>query len=169
MAKADLSAEQLRELLHYDPETGVFTWKVRPSIRVKRVGAVAGNIGAGGYAVINLTKFGSPKKAHRLAWLYIHGKWPEADIDHINGDRLDNRIVNLRDVSRRINTENLRSARRHSKSGLLGAHWHEPFKKWYSVITTDRKRKFLGLFKTPEEAHQAYLAAKRKLHEGCTI
>lgn len=164
--KPELTAARLRELLHYDPETGVF---VRlNSMRSDRIGKQATGLHSKGYARI----FVEDRKhyAHRLAWLYVHGKWPDGDIDHINHDKTDNRIENLRDVSRSTNAENLIGAKSHNRSsGLLGVSWHKAAAKWSASIQTEGVPRHLGLFQTKREAHDAYLKAKRSLHQGCTI
>ena len=167
-AKTNLSAERLRELLDYDPLTGNFTWKLRTSNRIK-VGDVAGTQMKTGYWSISID--GELYRAHRLVWLWIHGVWPDADIDHKNGIRTDNRIDNLRDASRSINQQNLRSARGdNTHSGLLGVYMTDKLEKpWRSSINVDGKDKYLGNFCTREEAQSAYITAKRMLHAGCTI
>lgn len=164
MANADLTAERLRELLNYDPETGEFERRMSVSNRAQ-AGAKAGCRDRGGYLLVRLDK--RLFKAHRLAWLYVHGEWPKGDIDHINGVTSDNRISNLRDVTRRVNLQNKRVGA--GRSGLIGAHWFEHGQCWQSSIRADGKNIALGLFNTAEEAHAAYVAAKRKLHEGCTL
>lgn len=167
MATSILSAERLREVLHYDPETGAFTWKVRTSNRVS-VGAVAGAMLKTGYLSICIDrKF---YRAHRLAWLFVHGEWPNADIDHLNGIRTDNRFVNLRAASRSVNQQNLRAARGSTASGMLGVYRSDKKgKPWRSCIKVDGVDRHLGNYATPEDAQAAYIDAKRKLHEGCTI
>jgi hypothetical protein len=133
-----------------------------------KVGSIAGTNHSSGYLIICVD--GEAYKAHRLAWLYVHGEWPEADIDHINGDRGDNRIENLRSVTRSINQQNLRAARGDTNTGVLGVYKTDkkskPFK---SFIKADGHNKFIGNFKTVSEASAAYLFEKRRLHEGCTI
>ncbi len=99
----ELTAEYLRSILHYDQETGIFTWKVRTARRVK-AGDVAGCSDGDGYRLIKVQS--RLYKAHRLAWLYIHGSWPKDQIDHINRIRTDNRIANLREVSNKQNLQN---------------------------------------------------------------
>ena len=106
--------------------------------------------------------------AHRLAWLYVHGAWPTGQIDHINGDRGDNRISNLRDVTPALNTQNQRRAARSNKSsGLLGVTANRG--RWLAQISIGGKSRNLGRYATPEEAHAVYVAAKRVLHAGCTL
>lgn len=160
-----MTQSELKALLHYDPETGVFAWLPRPRIRG---GKVAGNVSPDGYWRIGLG--GRPSKlflAHRLAWLYMTGEWPRLDIDHINGDKTDNRWSNLRDVTRSVNLQNQRRARSDSTSGLLGAHKNG--RGWSARIYVDGVKRHLGTFATAAEAHAHYLEAKRRVHEGCTI
>ncbi len=164
MAKADLTAALLREILHYDPETGEFRWRVKSAKRIK-VGDRTGRKNVNGY--LEIGAFGRLYKAHRLAWLYVHGKWPDGVIDHMNGDNSDNRICNLRDVTLSVNMQNLRHARAGTKSGLLGVAAHKD--KWKALIKANGKQLVLGRFDTPEAAHAAYVEAKRRLHPGCTI
>lgn len=163
----DLSVGRLRRLFHYDPETGVFTRKYTGT----RSSAVAGGVHrcAGGKLYQSINIDGRFHKAHRLAWLYVHGVWPVGVIDHIDGDGQNNRLANLRDVSVAVNTQNLRAARRDTLSGLLGVSWNSRKKAWSAYINVENERKYLGYFDDPEEAHQAYLEAKRRLHPGCTI
>jgi len=97
----------------------------------------------------------------------VHRRWPEHDIDHINGVRADNRISNLRDVVRAVNLQNRRSSHRRSLSGLLGVKKNH--NGWSAGITKQGVLLHLGTFKTPEQAHSAYIAAKRQFHEGNTL
>jgi hypothetical protein len=157
---------QVREALNYDPTTGFFTW-VNPRSRRVRVGDVAGSLTNYGYIVIRLNN--RAYLAHRLAWLYVHGNWPAGEIDHRNGVRTDNRLENLRDVPGAINRQNVRRAKSTSKSGLLGVKWLPRLGKWQARITVDGRGMHLGVFLTKLEAQQAYISAKRDLHEGCTV
>ena len=151
-----LTAEELREQLDYDPETGVFTWRVAKSNRVK-VGGIAGSYDRDGYIRIQVR--GRLCGAHRLAWLYVHGAWPLEQIDHINGVRDDNRIANLRDAT---NTDNCRNAkkRRDTRCALKGVYMEG--KRFCASICVRGKNIRLGLYDTEEEAHAAYVAAAEK-------
>lgn len=164
-SKSTLTAARLRELLHYDPETGVFTWRVRTNSHVA-AGSSAGSLDGCGYMRIGIS--GTSHQAHRLAWLHVHGRWPDGDIDHIDGNREKNRISNLRDVAHSVNQQNQRRAHSRNKScGLLGVGAHRL--RWRAQIMVDGKRLHLGTFDTPEQAHDAYISAKRLHHAGCTI
>lgn len=157
-----ISAERLRELLTYDPLTGEFHWAVNRR-GPARAGDLAGTIGNHRYWSIKLD--GGRYLAHRLAWLYVHGMFPTADIDHINGCRTDNRITNLRDVCRSENTHNVRRPRSNSTTGVLGVQ-KVPSGRWSASIGALGSTKHLGTFDTKELAGNAYLAAKAILHPG---
>lgn len=166
-----LTPEKLREMLMYDENTGVFRWRVRPTIRSKvRAGDIAGcRDNRRGNVLIKVP--GEPlHQAHRLAWLYVYGEWPKQHIDHINGNPSDNRIENLRDVSPQINAQNKRKIMVTNKSsGFLGVTFCKKAQKFQAQITFNKKCFYLGLFDDPKEAHLAYLKAKRKIHEGNTL
>lgn len=157
--KYDITAEEVRAAFEYDPLTGDF---VR---RGKRT--VLGTLNAGGYLMISL--LGWTFRAHRLAWMYVHGRWPSGKIDHINGSRIDNRIENLREVSDAVNCQNLRAPKSHNRSGYLGVVWRPLSLKWAARITVDKKIIHLGLFDSAEAASAAYWTAKRRMHEGCSV
>lgn len=160
-----LAADRVRNLFFYDQETGIFTWRVAKAQRVK-VGDIAGSLNGDGYVLISIDN--RKHKAHRLAWLYVSGAWPMRQIDHINGDRSDNRIFNLRDVTHQANSQNVRLARSSNRStGLLGSTRHSSG-RFQARICVDGKRMTLGLFDTPQMAHEAYVKAKRELHIGST-
>ena len=163
MAITDFAAEQLKEVLHYNPDTGIFTWAANMGGRGK-VGSAAG-WHQRGYTAIGV--LGQRVMAHRLAWFFVFNKWPAQQIDHINGDPSDNRIENLREVADLGNKQNIRKARTNNRSGLLGVSPNR--KRWMATITTSGKQQCLGTFDTPELAHAAYLAAKRAQHSTCTI
>jgi hypothetical protein len=163
MADSILTQERLRDVLSYDPETGIFQWRSRLGGRQRdRVGCWAN-----GRLLICIdykTYF-----AHRLAWFYMIGVWPEGDIDHIDNNPANNRFNNLRECTRAQNLQNTRKPRRDNKrrNGLIGASRHK--NKWIAQMTNNYKTIYLGLFNTAEEAHAAYVAAKRKLHPFSTL
>jgi hypothetical protein len=162
---AQLTHDRLRELLHYDPETGAFTWRVRRN-QYAHAGDRAGRISPrNGYRYINIRHH--LYLAHRLAFFYVRGKWPSHDIDHVNGRRDDNRWSNLRPVTRGENMQNLRAGHADNKTGLLGV---APVRNRFGAyIRANGRNKYLGSFDTPEEAHAAYLEAKRNLHPAGTL
>lgn len=154
----ELTAEYLRSALNYNPDTGIFTWKVSTSNRVK-VGDIAGSRRGDGYLQIMIQS--RLHKAHRLAWLYVHGVWPEDQIDHINRNRIDNQISNLREVSHKQNNQNKGKAGNNT-SGHTGVCWHKQKSKWQTHIKHNRKRIHLGYFATIEEAVAARKAGELK-------
>lgn len=162
-----LTAQSLRNLLRYEVESGEFHWISR--IGSIRAGATAGSTSRSGYIDICVSK--ERHGAHRLAWLYVHGEWPAGEIDHLDGDKSNNRISNLRDITHAVNTQNLRAAHRRNKStGLLGVRRSDTKAlRFNAVIMVSGKVKCLGSYADPQVAHQVYLAAKREMHEGCTI
>lgn len=170
MAKTDLTAQRLRELLHYDPEAGVFTWRVDRSIKTK-AGAVAGGpMVRGDHAIcIDFRKH----KTHRLAWLYMTGEWPKHEIDHRDTDALNNRWENLREATSAQNKQNLRKAKGRNRCGVLGVYLHGQNKlgadRWRARIRVDGTTVHLGLFDSAELAHAAYVSAKRRLHPFGTL
>lgn len=148
-----ITADQLRAQYAYDPETGVFT--------SRKTGRTTGSVNDRGYVRIRIGR--RLCKAHRMAWLYMTGEWPPEQIDHINGDRADNRWANLRAVDGYTNMQNQRRAQRHNKVGLLGVQKTRNGK--FKARINVRWRRFeLGTFETAEEAHAAYMAAKRIYH-----
>lgn len=151
-----LTPARLRELLFYDPETGAFSW--RRSRQGVRADLAAGRVNSRGYAQIgiDLRRYA----AHRLAWLYVHGRWPDNDLDHINGDRADNRISNLREATEAENTWN-RKTPRNNRTGLKGVY-KATAKRWRAQIKVAGERIVLGHFDSPEDAHAAYCVAAMK-------
>lgn len=152
----------------YDPETGRMWW-----IKSKKKVVVGSEVGNTPKTHENYraSSFEYQKfLVHRMAWTIVHGEIPEGmQVDHINGNRHDNRMCNLRLLTNSQNGENKHKAMAHSKSGLLGVSWDKPMKAWVARIKTPEKYKVLGYFQDKHEAHQAYLEAKRRLHPGCTI
>ncbi len=153
-----ITHEQLKKLLNYDSETGVFTWRVlRPGPKAK-VGAVAGSISNKGRRMIQLK--GRLYTAARVAWFYVHGVWPEDQIDHVNGNRLDDRFINLREATNRDNCRN-RGTRCDNTSGHKGVHWIKHCKKWQARVVVNEIRTSLGLFTNIEDAVAAYKEAAK--------
>lgn len=163
----NLAVDVLREYLDYDQNTGVFTWRKRHPRTKYLLGKQTGSEARGGYIKINLFKV--TYAAHRLAWIYVTGRHPKKEIDHINGDRKDNRFCNLRESDRSQNQENQRRAMVTNKAGLLGVRTYNNRNIYGASICVKGNRIFLGCFKDKRDAHAAYLDAKRRLHEGCTI
>ena len=151
-----LTAEYLRSVLHYEPETGIFTWKVSTAHSVK-VGQASGCLDGHGY--LRLRVCSRLYQAHRLAWLYVYGNWPKGQIDHINRNRSDNRIPNLRDVTNRQNQQN-RSTNSDNTSGHPGVYWDKQSFKWRARIKHNQKLIHLGLFTDLEEAIAARKAGE---------
>lgn len=160
--KPDITAQRLRDVLSYDPESGNFTWIVKLNPRAP-IGRVVSTV-SDGYIVVSID--GKLYRAHRLAWLYVYGKWPDNLIDHVNGNRSDNRIENLRDVSKSVNAQNLKKANSDNRTGLLGVGKVTGSDKFMARIHINGRTTYLGCYATPEMAHEAYLAAKRIVHEG---
>ena len=159
-----LTANKLRKLLHYYPMIGIMVWRV--SKGTARAGNTAGTIHHTGYRDISVAH--KKYKAHRLAWLYIHGTWPEGEIDHINGILDDNRLDNLRVVTRSQNMQNQRRARIDNKVGMLGVRIIRG--KFVAYVGVGNKKyKYIGSYPGASEAHNAYIVAKRELHSSCTI
>ena len=159
MKENQLSAKELRRLLDYNPESGIFTRLIQRSNM--KVGSVAGSIYPDGYAyiMINRERF----LAHRLAWLYMTGSLPQMEIDHIDRDRSNNSWVNLRSVSTQQNSFN-RSMQSNNKTGYKGVSFSKRENKFRAVITLNGKLHHLGYFSTAEEASQCYQKASLNLH-----
>lgn len=161
MREETLTQERLKELLHYDPETGVFTWRVRRGGSAVQ-GRTAGTVDANGYVCTRID--GKTKKMHRLVWLYVHGYMPEL-IDHVNGARHDNRLCNLREASTRVNARNKRHPQ--GSNPYLGVYRKRG--RWGAKICANGVQRHLGYHDTPEAAHEAYVQAKRKHHAFNTL
>jgi hypothetical protein len=163
MAKSDLTADFVRQTFDYDPTTGLLVRKT--SSGGQRAGAVVSCRDKHGYITVMIR--GRNYMAHRLAWLHVYGTWPSRGLDHINGNRADNRICNLRDVCQSVNMQNQRKARSNNKCGLLGVCRNRD--RWRATIKDGPRVRHLGTFDTPEQAHESYLIAKRALHIGGTL
>jgi len=153
--------DRLREAFNYDPETGVLTWQIRTSNR-SHVGKEVGSPDGQGYRILMLDK--CLLRTHRVAFAHYYGTWPTGFIDHINGNRSDNRISNLRDVSNAENLQNNLKPQRNSTTGLRGACVTKYPGVFAAEISANGVRHRLGMFRSPEAAHAAYLQAKQSLH-----
>ena len=157
MATNSLTQKQLQELLHYDFNTGVFTWKVnRPRAKI---GSTAGYASPSKYIRIQIDK--KLYLAHRLVWMYVHGSWPKYQLDHINRNKHDNRVQNLRDVDQATNLRNV-GLRKTNTSGHKGVSWWANKKKWAAQIRIQGKKVFIGMFDTAELAAAAYANAAKQ-------
>lgn len=154
-----LSVEELRARLKYDPKSGVFRWSARHAICLA-AGDIAGRVGNNGYRQIKIKYVAY--LAHRLAWLYVHGEWPMGQIDHINGNRTDNRICNLRDVSASINQLNRHVPMKNETTGFAGVYVRRNG-RFGARIRLHGRLHYLGVYDTPEEAHAAW--ARRRDEE----
>jgi len=155
-----MNQHDVHRLFHYEPQTGVFTWKVSPGGRGK-VGAVAGTKDGEGYTIIRYR--GRGYKSHRLAWLYVYGEFPRGLIDHVNGDKSDNRLSNLRDVDHLVNAQNVKQANKNGRSGLRWVSWFEQYKKWKASFILMKKSYFVGYFECKQTAYEAAKAARAAL------
>lgn len=158
--KSDIPIEVIRFVLNYDSQTGVLRWRVSTA-GTANAGNVAGGRDGRGYQSIKL--FGRKYYAHRLAWVIICGEWPSKIIDHINGDILDNRWCNLREVDY---SQNMINACLHSnnKSGFKGMSFNARKQKWAAFISAKKKGTFLGYFDKAEQAAEAYRSAAINIH-----
>lgn len=157
-----LTQSELKQILNYDPDTGIFVW-INPRSKRAKIGAVAGTIRkydtGKSYCIICINY--QLYRAHRLAWLYIYGSFPVNEIDHINGNGNDNSAINLRSVNHQ---ENLKNMRRHANntSGICGVHWNSDRCKWHAQITVKNKSMNLGRFDNIFDAACARKSAEKK-------
>ena len=161
-----IAQQILQSLLRYDADTGAFEWKQMRS-GIKNF-PLAGSVHKKyGYLVIGIDQ--KRYQAHRLAWLYMHGVMPPDLIDHIDGDRLNNRIANLRLATMSENLQNRKGPAANNKLGFIGASFDKRDGRWTAWIKANGKSVYLGRYATGEEASQAYLNAKRELHPFNTL
>jgi HNH endonuclease/AP2 domain len=161
----ELTQEELKHRLHYDTETGIFTW-IRPRARRCKIGSIAGNKNHLGYRliVVNSIRY----LEHRLAFLYITGEWPGEIVDHINGNKSDNRWCNLRNATKSENGYHSR-ARKSNTSGFKGVYYSRKNRKWVANATINYKTHYLGIFDTREKAHEAYVKFATGHREGFVV
>ena len=159
----DLTQERLKHFLSYDPDTGEFVRINAHKCVARFIGKRVGRVSRSGYVQIFVD--GKYYQAHRLAWLYVVGRWPKEDIDHIDRCKTNNKFSNLREATNSENLQNNAKALRSNKStGLLGVTFHKKTGKYQSMIMIGKKQKYLGLFASKEDAAKAYQAAKIWLH-----
>jgi len=160
MPKELITAEEARQLFHYNPETGDLTWKVgRKGVRVGR--PIQRDNGSG-YRRVCVDK--RVYLVHRIVWLITYGRWPNGIVDHINGVPADNRIDNLRECTQSQNMRNIPANKRNT-SGKKGVSWSTRERKWIAQIRYGGKKRRLGAYTTIEAAHSAYCEAAVKHHK----
>jgi hypothetical protein len=155
--------ELVSEYIAYNAKTGSFE-RLKTS-GTKKAGDKVGVIN-GKYLQISICA--KRIRGHQLAWFLTYGYIPKT-IDHINGNGLDNKLCNLREVTTQQNCQNIRKAPKHNTTGFMGVSYYKASKKYSAQISLGGKTKHLGYFISPEIAYQTYLMTKRKLHTSCTI
>lgn len=162
--------EFFNERLFYNENTGELHWRNTDLVGNRARGKKAGTNNGEGYIVLKVTKNGkaSQLKAHRVIWLLVNRTWPIECIDHINGDGTDNRIENLRESTYGQNNQNRRTSNKKNEIGVLGVSVQKSG-NYRARISVNGFVKYLGMFKTIEDARIAYIQAKRELHSFCTI
>jgi len=158
-----VNAEALRALFNYDAETGVIT-NARTRSSNALAGEKAGYKTRRGYLLVKL--WGKNLMLHRLAWMLHYGQWPTNLIDHINENKSDNRICNLRDVDFQTNMQNVSAKTSRNTSGVRGVYLDKKHGFWRASISHNGKAKSVGIFRDIQSASEAYLNCKRTLHEG---
>jgi len=155
-----LTQEMLKNIIHYSPETGIFTWaKPRQGIKITdKVGTLKPN----GYILILINS--KLYRAHRLAWLYMTSNWPENDIDHINGKRDDNRFCNLREATKEQNNWN-KKVRKDSTTGIKNVLYYPKYETYYVKITANKVSHTFGPFKTKDEAAKIAKQKRAEIHK----
>jgi hypothetical protein len=169
--RKQLTAERLREVLRYEPDTGLFTWRGRTGLGANAANAEnapAGSVNNKGYVTITVDGH-QGYKAHRLAWLYMTGDWPTEQVDHRDTVRHNNAWENLRQATRAENAQNQQRPSKNNKSGYLGVSWDKQYLKWAATLHINGRNRRLGRFANPESAHAAYLSAKAKHHPFANI
>jgi|688.fasta_scaffold917170_2 hypothetical protein len=156
-----ITQEYLNSILNYDEFTGELTWKVRKGTRAL-IGSVAGTLDNTGYIHITIDK--KVYQYHRIIWMYVYGKFPSEFLDHINNDKTDNRLQNLREATRAQNALN-RGKQSNNATGYIGVYWHTQSKKYRAKCTYNGVRHHLGSFNTAEEASEVYNTFTKSLYK----
>lgn len=159
-----ITQHELQNILDYNQLTGVFVWKNPTKYKRSVLGKKAGSLTCNGYIGVRINK--KSYLMHRLAWLYVYGKFPNNHIDHINGNRIDNRIINLRDVPQR---ENARNQKTHRDGHLVGSYFHKGDQKWMARIQINNKQRHIGSFLDQISAHQAYKDCYKEQYGYCPM
>lgn len=154
-----ITQEYLKSILFYNDKTGLFIRKV--GISSAKPGDIAGRADSSGYIQISVK--GRRYMAHRIAWLYVHGKWPKHEIDHINRCRSDNRLLNLREATSSQNNWNYSLSIKNT-SGFIGVSYDKFHKKYKASIRAYDKQHHIGYFDTANDAHIAYMKRKQQIH-----
>lgn len=160
LRKNDVAIDVLKEWLSYDPDSGILRWNKRRA-RCVWVGDPAGSLTSFGYLRVSID--GRRYACHRIAWAMTYGCWPQGDLDHINGNRSDNRIVNLRQATRAQNCQNRKRCSLNT-SGVKGVSWWTRQKKWRAHIRANGRPHLLGAYSCFGRAIKAYREAARELH-----
>jgi len=155
-----ITQDKVQSLFNYDPDIGIFTRKVKTTAKTK-IGDVVGYDNKNGYKKISIDN--KLYFSHRLAWLYVYGVWPEKGLDHINRNRSDNRLCNLRLANQSENTQNT-AIRKNNTSGYKGVTFCKNTNKWISQIMINYKHIYIGKYETPEIAYEQYINMAKKLH-----
>ena len=168
-----ITHNELLKILRYEPETGHFWW-INP--RHKKhlshpAGCIKYNRKDKTYKIIAINIKSKAYRGSRLAWFYVYKKWPVLEIDHINGETIDNRLVNLRELTRKQNSRNKIPLVSNNTSGFNGVSWNEKHKKWRSDITYNGRKYYLGHFDDLENAKKARLEGEKKYwpQDGCEV
>lgn len=156
-----ITVERVREILNFDPIAGIFRWKITK--RGIKKGKVVGGLGGGTDGLYwQICIDGERYYAHRLAWFYVYGVWPK-EVDHIDRNKQNNALANLREATRSQNSKNAKRSRR-NLSGFKGVSFQKNRQRWVASIMADGKSTFLGRYATPEQAYEAYCDAAKRLH-----
>ena len=156
---------RVKELFTYDENAGTLIRRITVSNNAK-AGSVAGWVNGEGYVCVRVDRINH--KVHHIVWLYVNGHWPKGVIDHINQNKQDNRIANLRDTTIQVNNIN-KGSRKDSKTGVVGVTWRERDKLFYAACKRDGKQNYLGSFKTLEDAAKAVEKFRSEYEIGRTM